>query len=336
MKRRALPRRRGLRGRRARRGARAPAQTYPSKPIRLVVPFPSSGATDIIARTLAQKLGDALGTSIVVDNRPGAGGTIGSDIVAKAAPDGYTLLMATTSTHSIAPSLYAKLPYSVERDFAPVVHVADATNILVVTPSLPAANVRELIALAKARPGRAQLRVVRQRHHRAPHGRAVRVVRRNQADARAVQRHRARADGSHERPGLDPLRQHRLGAAACQGRQAQGAGRDQRAPLAARSRPADRRPNRDCPVSSATRISAMFAPAATPPDVIARINSAVNRILATPEFQERLATLGAQPAGGTPDQFAAIMTRRNCKMVQGRQGIRRQHGMSHRAPHPGH
>ena len=128
------------------------AQAYPSKPIRLIIPFPPGGATDIIGRTLAQKLSTQLGQTVIVDNKPGAGGTLGSNEAAKAAPDGYTLLLATTSTHSIAPSLYKNIPYSVEKDFAPISEVATATNVLIVTPNLPVANVAELVALAKTKP----------------------------------------------------------------------------------------------------------------------------------------------------------------------------------------
>jgi tripartite-type tricarboxylate transporter receptor subunit TctC len=138
--------------------AQAPAapssssSSFPSKPIRLIVPFPAGGATDIIGRTLAQKLGTQLGQQVIVDNKPGAGGTLGSTEFTKTAPDGYTLLLATTSTHSIAPSLYKNIAYNAEKDFAPIGEVATATNVLIVTPNLPAKDVRELIALAKSKP----------------------------------------------------------------------------------------------------------------------------------------------------------------------------------------
>ena len=129
------------------------AQAWPSKPIRLVVPFPAGGATDLLARAIAQGVGNAFGQAIVVDNRPGAGGTLGSAEVAKAAPDGHTLLMCTSSTHSIAPHLNPNLPYNAEADFTPVAQVANATNIVLVPKDLPVASMKELIAYAKARPG---------------------------------------------------------------------------------------------------------------------------------------------------------------------------------------
>ena len=126
---------------------------YPQRAIKMIVPFPPAGATDIVARIVAQKLTERLGQSVVVENRPGAGGTIGSDIVAKSAPDGYTILMATSSTHSVGPALQ-KLPYDAIRDFAAITHVANVPNVLVVSPKLPVANLKELIAYAKANPGK--------------------------------------------------------------------------------------------------------------------------------------------------------------------------------------
>jgi tripartite-type tricarboxylate transporter receptor subunit TctC len=128
------------------------AQTYPVKQIRLVIPYPPGGGTDIIGRTVAQKLSDTLGQQVMVDNRGGAGGTIGTDVVAKAGADGYTLLMVPTS-HVINPSIYPKLPYDTVKDFAPIALAASATIVLVSHPSVPVKSVKELITLAKARPG---------------------------------------------------------------------------------------------------------------------------------------------------------------------------------------
>ena len=120
------------------------AQAWPAaKPIRLVIPFPAGGATDIIGRQVAQKLSVALGQQVVVDNKPGAGGVIGSDLVAKAPADGYTLLMATSSTHSIGPMLNPKMPYDSVKDFAPVSHIANAPSVLVVGQNFPANSARE-------------------------------------------------------------------------------------------------------------------------------------------------------------------------------------------------
>ena len=129
----------------------AHAQSYPTKPIRLVAPFAPGGSTDILARLVAQKLTEAWGQQVNVDNRAGGGSVIGTDIVAKSAPDGYTLVMTSTST-ATAPSLVRKLPYDTLRDLAPVIQLVSTPNALVVHPSLPVHNVRDLIALARARP----------------------------------------------------------------------------------------------------------------------------------------------------------------------------------------
>ena len=128
--------------------------TYPARPVRLVVPFPAGGTTDILARAAAQKLSETLGQQVIVDNRPGAAGNIGSELVAKAPPDGYTLLMGTVGTHAINASLYSKLPYDPVKDFTPVILVAGVPNVLVVNPALPVNSVAELIAYGKANPGK--------------------------------------------------------------------------------------------------------------------------------------------------------------------------------------
>ena len=129
----------------------AGAQNFPVKPIRLIVPFAPGGATDILARLIGQKLTEAWGQQVVVENRPGGGTVIGTDLVAKSPPDGYTLLMVSTSTVTV-PTLLPKLPYDTLRDLAPVIQLVASPNVLAVHPSLPASSVRELIALARARP----------------------------------------------------------------------------------------------------------------------------------------------------------------------------------------
>jgi len=130
------------------------ADAFPSRPVHLIVPFPPGGPTDIVARPLAQLLGDELKTSVIIDNRGGAGGSLGANVVAKSAPDGYTLLMATVGTNAINTSLYKNLPYDAVRDFTPIALVASAPVAIVVHPSLPAADLAGLIALAKKEPGK--------------------------------------------------------------------------------------------------------------------------------------------------------------------------------------
>ena len=129
------------------------AQIYPAKPIRMIVPFPAGGATDIVGRLVAQKLTEGMGQQVIVDNRGGAGGTIGSDVAAKAPTDGYNILVGTSSTHAIAPSLYVKLPYDPVRDFQPITQISSGAYLMVINPSVPAKSVPEFIALAKAKPG---------------------------------------------------------------------------------------------------------------------------------------------------------------------------------------
>src|SRR5215212_8728115 len=130
------------------------AQPYPAKPVRIIVPFAPGGNVDITARLVAPGLQEILGQPVIVENKPGAGGTIGADLVAKSPPDGYTLLMGSNSTFSVAPSLYPNNPYNPLRDFAPVIMIAAAPFVLVTNPDLRARDARELVALAKAAPGK--------------------------------------------------------------------------------------------------------------------------------------------------------------------------------------
>ncbi|CAG0982025.1 hypothetical protein BURK1_01797 [Burkholderiales bacterium] len=132
----------------------AVAQSFPSKPVRLVIPFPPGGSLDNIGRLLAHKLSEGWGQQVVIENRPGAGGNIGADAVAKSPADGYTVVMGALSTHAVNPNLYAKMPYDAARDFAPISLVAITPNVLIVNAASPAASLQDLIAIAKANPGR--------------------------------------------------------------------------------------------------------------------------------------------------------------------------------------
>jgi tripartite-type tricarboxylate transporter receptor subunit TctC len=129
------------------------AQAYPTKPVRIIVPFPPGGISDVLSRVMAQHLTGAMGQQFVVDNRPGAGTTIAADIVAKAPPDGYTIYFIDMTTHAINATLYSKLPYDSVRDFTQIAMVAQTPLVMVVHPSLPARSVKDFIALAKSRPG---------------------------------------------------------------------------------------------------------------------------------------------------------------------------------------
>lgn len=274
---------------------------YPNRAIKLVVPFPPSGATDVVGRLIAAKLGERLGQAVVVDNRPGAGGTIGSDLVAKSAPDGYTLLIATTSTHSIGPTLQ-KLPYDPIRDFAPITHVANVPNVLVVSPTLPVASVSDLVALAKAKPG--QLNFASSGVGTIVHLNAELFKMISGADIVHVPYKGTAlsipdvASGSiallfdslasvmpHIKSGkVKPL------AVNADKRQALLPG----VPTLAEA---------GMPQFDRHTWFGMFAPAGTPPDIVARLQREIVAALQAPDLLERFATIGAEPVGSTPQQF---------------------------------
>ncbi len=282
------------------------AQSYPSKPVRLVVPFPAGGATDILARTISQRASDKLGQQIVIDNRPGAGGTIGSDQVAKAPPDGYTLLIATGSTHSIGPITNPKIPYNVERDFAPVVYVARTSSVLVVPHHLPVKNLSEFIALLKANPGnynygssgngtnshlsgelfKAQANVFMTH---IPYRGTGLVFN----DMMSGQVHMLMDNYVTSASNIKEGKLRVLGATSLE-----------RLPFLPDVPTLNEQGLQGFDVSN---WFGLYAPRGTSADVVAKVNSAFNQALAEPDLQKRLATLGATPTGGTPDQMAAVV-----------------------------
>ena len=288
--------------------APAPAQqqAWPSRPLKLVIPFPPGGATDIVARTVAMKLSGTLGQQVVVENRPGAGGTIGADSVARAAPDGYTLLMATSSTHSIGPALNPKLPYDAVRDFAPVALVASAPSVLVVGHSFPAASATELIALLRAKPGRYNFGSSGIGTH--PH--------------LSAEMFKWRAGGLYVVH--IPYRGTGLVIPDLVGGQiaflmdsvvsAQPHIRDGkvRALAVSGSRRSASLPS--VPTFAELGISGMdisnwfgvFAPAGTPAEIVQRLNREFNAITHSQDVIERFEKTGAEPAGGTPEQFGKV------------------------------
>ena len=154
------------------------AQAWPTKPIRIIVPYPPGGTSDILARAIGQKLTERWGQPVVVENKPGANGNVGADFVAKSPPDGYTMLLADIGALAISPSVYPNLPFDPVKDFAPVTMVAYSPHILAVHPSVPAKNVKELVALAKAKPGKLNFAHLRHRRRAAPRGRRVRAAHR--------------------------------------------------------------------------------------------------------------------------------------------------------------
>ena len=278
------------------------APAYPAKPIRLVVPFPPGGATDILARDVAQKLTEAWGQSVVVDNRPGAGGNIGAELVAKAAPDGYTLLMGTVGTHAINASLYAKMPYDHIKDFAPVILVAGVPNVLVVNPALPVNSVAELIAYAKANPGK--LNFASSGNGTSIHlsGELFKVMAGVQmthvpykGSAPAVQdliSGQVQLMFDNLPPSLPQIKAGKLRALAVTSTTRAPALPD--VPTMAEA---------GLPGFEASSWFGVLAPAGTPPAIVAKLNAEIAKWLATPEAKERLSKQGANAAGGSPEDF---------------------------------
>jgi tripartite-type tricarboxylate transporter receptor subunit TctC len=284
------------------------AATYPSKPIRLVVPFTPGGSTDILARAIGQKLTEAWGQPVVIDNVPGAGGALGADKVAKASADGYTLLMGHIGTLAVNPSLYPNLPYDPVKSFAPVAWVARVPNVLVVHPSVPAKNVKELVALAKSKPGQLN-------YGSGGNGSAANL---------ATEYFKVRTEISMVHipyrgtaPAITDLMGGQIqvlftGAPAMMGQIKTG----QLRALA---------------VSSPTRVDALpdlptvaeagykdfeadqwygvVAPVGTPADIVAKLNSQINASLNSPELKVRLNNEGAIATPGTPAEFGQLIMR---------------------------
>jgi len=282
------------------------AQSYPTKPIRLVVPFPAGGSLDVVARAIGQKLTEAWGQPVVIDNRPGAGGNIGADLVAKSAPDGYTILEGALSTHAVNVSLYSKMPYDPVKDFAPITLVAVTPNVLVLNASFPVNTVPELLAYARANPGKLSF-------GSGSNGSAGHL-------AGELFKTEARVDMVHipykgGAPALQALlagdtqlmfdnlanSEAQLKAGKLKALAVTTA---KRSPLAPQ-----------LPTLSETGLPGFdiytwwgfMAPAGTPKEIIAKWNAEVTRILASPEMKAFFAQQGAEPAADSPEQFAALI-----------------------------
>ena len=281
------------------------AQSYPTKAIRLIVPFPAGGATDLFARSLSQKLGERLGQSVVVDNKPGAGGTLGSDLAAKAPADGYTLLLSTTSTHSIGPNLNPKIPYDAMRDFTPIGQVGNAPSIMLVPNSSPARTVQEWIEHARKNPGRLN-------YASSGNGTIVQLTAelfKSQANLFVV--HIPYKGTALAIPdlvsgkvdvlfdslptGLPHVKDGRL--------RALGVTSAKRTPLAP-----DLPPISDVlPGYESNTWFGLFGPKGVPAEVVTRVNTAANQVLKDPEVIDKLTRLGIEPVGGSPAQFTAML-----------------------------
>ena len=304
--------------------SQTPAQAWPSKPLRLVIPFPAGGATDIIGRLLAQKLGAALGQPVVIDNKPGAGGSIGSDLVAKAPADGHTLLLATSSTHSIGPALNPKMPYDAFKDFASIAQVANAPSVLVVGAGFPKGGALDLIKELKAKPGRYNFGssgIGTYPHLSAemfkwragglyvvhiPYRGTGLVVTDLIAGQITFLMDSIVSAQTHIRDG-------RVRALAVTGAQRSSSLPD--VPSFAEL---------GVPGMAFSNWFGFFAPAGTPADVLQRLNRELNAVVRAPDVVERLRLLGADPVSGTPEAFAKVVRdeHESWKVVIQRAGIK--------------
>ncbi len=281
----------------------AQAQTYPAKPIRLVVPFPPGGPTDILGRVIGAKLAEAMGQPVVIDNRGGAGGGLGADNVAKSPPDGYTILLGTTGTHTINPNLYSKLPYDPIKDFVAVTLVVKYINILVVNPNVPVKSVAELIALAKQKPGEVTF-------GSAGNGSSNHLSGEMLATMTGVKMQHVPYKGSG--PALNDVIAGQLTFMF-----------DQYSTVAPNVKAGKLRaigvtiPKRHALLPEVPTVAesvpgfevsgwyGVFVSAGTPRDIVNRLNSEFSKIMKLPDIHERMATLGWDPVTNTPEQFSA-------------------------------
>ena len=285
----------------------AAAQAWPAaKPVRMVIPFPAGGATDIIGRTIAQKLSTALGQQVVVDNKPGAGGTIGADLVAKSPADGYTILMSTSSTHSIGPALNAKMPYDAVKDFSPVGQVANAPSVLVVGAGAQAKTAQELISFIKANPGKTNFGssgIGTYPHLSAEmfkwRAGGLYVVHIPYRGTGLVMTDLIAGQITFLMDSIVSAQTHikdgRVRALAVSGGK--------------RSTSLPQVPSFDevgVPGMDFSNWFGVLAPAGTPAAVVSRLNSELNAIVKSADVQERFEKLGAEPASGTPQQFEKV------------------------------
>lgn len=287
--------------------ANAIAQSYPSRPIRFVVPYPPGGSVDIAARAVGQKLSEAWGQPVVVDNRAGAGGNIGADLVAKSPADGYTLLMGAVATHAINPTLYGKIPYDPVKDFAPVALVVQVPNILVVNPAVPANTVKELIELARAKPGTLNFgsgstgstgHLAGELFNTMAGVKMVHIPYKGAAPAMAdLLSGQVQLMFDNLANALPTIKAGRLRALAVTTLA--------RSPFMP-----------DLPTIAESGLTGfdlttwfgVMVPAGTPPDIVAKLNAEIVRALNTKDMRERLEKMGAEPpTNNTPEHFAAFM-----------------------------
>ena len=279
------------------------AAAYPDKPVRMVVPFPPGGGTDVVARAIALKLTEQWGQSVVVDNRPGAASMVGTEMLARAVPDGYTLGFVSMS-HTINPSIYKKLPFDPIADFSPVALAATAPNVLVVSPGVGAKSVAELVQIAKSRPGKLNFpssgnggvsHLSMEMFRYAAGIDIVHVPYRGAGPAlTALLANETQLMMATTPVALPQMKAGRLIALATTGLKRSSLAPE--IPTVAEA---------GYPGFEADTWYGMLAPAKVPPALVNQANAAVTKMLTQADFKERLAHEGAQPAGGTPAQFAA-------------------------------
>jgi tripartite-type tricarboxylate transporter receptor subunit TctC len=281
-------------------GAARAQAAWPDKPVRLVVGFPPGGAPDILARLFADKA--QLGQAVVVDNKPGAGGNLGGDAVAKAAPDGHTIVMATVGSHAINGAMYSKMPYDMVKDFAPVGHVASAPNLLVVTNDLPVKNVAELIGYLKAHPDKVSFGspgIGTSVHVSGELFKSMTGTKMQHVPYKGRQFAIPDLVGGQiqvmfdNMPSALPMaREGKIRALAQTTEKRSAAAAD--VPTVAET----------VPGFEATTWFAVFAPAGTPRDVVARLNAEMQRVYKLPEVADKLKALGLEPWISTPEELA--------------------------------
>ncbi|MCA0302130.1 MAG: tripartite tricarboxylate transporter substrate binding protein [Proteobacteria bacterium] len=285
--------------------APALAQTYPSKPIRLVVPYTPGGGADTTARLVAPKLQEVLGQTVVIDNKPGAGGSIGDDAVAKAAPDGHTLLIGAFA-HAVNPSLMGKMPFRTPEDFAPISLLVTVPELLVVTPSFPAKTVQELIAMAKAQPGK--LSYASSGNGSAQHLAAELFKMRTGIDIQHVPYKGGSLAVADVAAGHVPFYFGNMSAALPQARggkvRAMAVTSPQRSPAAPEVPTMAESGVQGCEIFE---WNALLAPAATPPDIVKRLHAEVAKVMAMDDIRAKFADLGAQAVGSNPEELAVFL-----------------------------
>ncbi len=293
-------------------GTSALAQAYPTKPVTIIVPFAAGGTTDILARIIGQALTAELGQSVVVDNRAGAGGNIGGQAAAKAAPDGHTLFMGTVGTHAINASLYKKMPFDPVKDFAPLTRVANVPNLLVANPAQPYKSVKDLIAYAKANPGKVNF-------GSSGNGSSIHLSGELFKSLAKVDMQHAPYKGSA--PAVTDLMGNQIGIMFDNMPSAiQHVRSGSLVPLAVTT--AKRSPElpnvptiaeAGVPGYEATSWFGMFAPAGTPAPVLAKLNAAIVKVLAQPDVKKKINEQGAEVYSETPEQFTAFIQAESVK-----------------------